>query len=305
MPSSDFPIPKREEGIAPGIQTARGPLSYGANMMKFEHEPVEIEVRNLRKSFGSHLVLDGINLTVKRGEMIAIVGGSGCGKTVLLQHLIGHLHPDAGDVWLADHLAPGSPLVQLGGLDDEHMDHLRKRWAVVFQRNALTSGTVEENICLPLLWAQGVTQWEARRRAVKSCQAVGLDPKQVLRLRRDDLSGGMAKRVAIARALALDPLLIFFDEPTAGLDPDHAKLIEKLILKTHERVHDGLPCTTVIITHDKELLYRLQPRIVMLHDGKVYFDGSYTEFSTSNSVIVRPYFELMPALHDRSIPLAG
>ena len=112
--------------------------------------PIEIKVEGLDKSFGSNHVLRGIDLTVHRGEMVAIVGGSGCGKTVLMQHLIGHMHPDKGRVLLADQESEGSPLVDLSTLDEDGMDLLRTHWAVVFQRNALISGTVEENVALPL-----------------------------------------------------------------------------------------------------------------------------------------------------------
>lgn len=110
----------------------------------------------------------------------------------------------------------------------------------------------------------------------------------------------MAKRVALARGLAMDPLIIFYDEPTTGLDPAHAHQIQELIRLTHE-MHGraDIERTSLIITHDKDLLYRLQPRVVMLHEGKVFFDGTYAEFERSDSEIIRPYFDLMPGLHER------
>ncbi len=262
--------------------------------------PLEIRVEDLHKSFGENHVLRGINLSVRRGEMIAIVGGSGSGKTVLLEHLIGQMQPDGGKVWVADHEAAGSPLVDLSTLDEAGMDRLR-HWAIVFQGNALGSGTVDETISLPLEWVQGLDRDQTERRVRDAVTAVGLDPDEVLKITRDELSGGMAKRVAVTRALALEPLLIYFDEPTTGLDPEFARRIQDLIFTTSEQVTDGFRRTTIIITHDKDLLYRLEPRVVMLHDGVVFFDGAYKDFSQSDSAIIRPYFELMPMLHQRSM----
>jgi phospholipid/cholesterol/gamma-HCH transport system ATP-binding protein len=259
--------------------------------------PLEILVQNLHKSFGANPVLRGINLSVERGEMVAIVGRSGGGKTVLLQLLLGFLTPDAGRVLMADHESPGAPLVDLATLDDEGMDRLRRHWGVVFQQNGLTSGTVEQNIALPLEWVQGLNDAQVHERATEALQAVGLDPVEVLPLERSDLSGGMAKRVAIARALALRPLLLLFDEPTTGLDPENATLIQNLIYQTNQKEIAGSKRTTIIVTHDKDLLYRLQPRTVMLHDGLVFFDGPYQEFAHSDSPIIRPYFEQMPVFN--------
>jgi phospholipid/cholesterol/gamma-HCH transport system ATP-binding protein len=135
------------------------------------------------------------------------------------------------------------------------------------------------------------------RRAV---EAVGLDADEVLSRQRGDLSGGMAKRVAVARALAMDPTLMFYDEPTTGLDPHHAVLIQDLIDQTHQSpTGTGGHRTTIIVTHDKDLLRRLRPRIVMLNDGVIFFDGPFNTFESSTSPIIRPYFDLMPGLHRR------
>jgi phospholipid/cholesterol/gamma-HCH transport system ATP-binding protein len=259
----------------------------------------EIRVEDLHKSFGNNHVLRGINLEIHSGEMVAIVGGSGSGKTVLLRHLLGDFKPDRGHIWIADHEAPNSPLVDLATLDDEGMDHLRRHWAVVFQGNALFPGTVFENIALVLREVKGLPEAEIRRKAEEVVQAVGLDVTRVLDIDRRDLSGGMAKRVGIARALALDPMLIFYDEPTSGLDPNLAHQIQDLIGEAHHRKNDSTPSTTIMITHDKELLYRLGPRVVMLHGGVVAFDGPYDDFRQTDSSIVRPYLELMPGLHQR------
>ena len=264
--------------------------------------PLEIRVEGVRKSFGAIAVLRGVNLDVHRGEMIAIVGESGGGKTVLLRIMIGQIRPDQGRVWLADHELNGAPLVDLSQLSDEQMDSLRRHWAVVFQKNALFTGTVYQNIALGLSEVKGLDAGEIDRRVRSVIASVGLNPDQVLQLDRDNLSGGMAKRVAVARALALDPVLIFYDEPTTGLDPEHAGQIQDLIRDVHQRIPEmGIPRTSVIVTHDIGLLYRLRPRILVLHDGGVNFDGGYDAFVSSDSPVIRPYLELMPALHHRKI----
>ena len=132
--------------------------------------------------------------------------------------------------------------------------------------------------------------------------AVRLEPDRVLTLNRDELSGGMAKRVAVARALALDPVLIFYDEPTSSLDPEHAENIQDLVQAVHLKLPQlGCDRTTVVITHDIRLIYRLEPRVVMLHEGGVFFDGSARDFETFDSPVTRPYREMMPMLHRRRV----
>ena len=265
--------------------------------------PVEIRIEHLYKSFGEQQVLCGVDLNVYRGNLLAIVGGSGCGKTVLLKHILRQMDPDRGRVLVADHEHPDKALVDLASLSDDGMDELRRHWAVVFQRNALFSGTVFENIALWFREVKGMSDAEIHPIAVEALEAVGFTDIDTLLARdRDNLSGGMAKRVAVARALSMDPELMFYDEPTTGLDPTHAAQIHRLILDTHERQgRSGTPRTTVIITHDKDLLLRLEPRVVMLHDGLVFFDGSFKEFKQSTSPIVRPYFDVMPFLHQRRL----
>jgi phospholipid/cholesterol/gamma-HCH transport system ATP-binding protein len=264
--------------------------------------PAEFVVEGLYKSFDRNPVLRGVDLVIHQGEIVAIVGGSGCGKTVLLDHMIGQLTADRGRVLVANHEEPGAPLVDLATLDDEEADKVRIHWAVVFQRNALFSGTVYENIALWLREVKRMDEASIGDRARRAVAAVGLDAETVLDKDREDLSGGMAKRVAVARALAMDPLIMFYDEPTTGLDPHYAAQIQDLICSTHQSPTDlGLPRTTVIITHDKDLLRRLRPRVLMLHEGRVFFDGPYGEFEKSDSPVVRPYFELMPVLQRRVV----
>jgi phospholipid/cholesterol/gamma-HCH transport system ATP-binding protein len=262
---------------------------------------VEVSVQDVYKSFRDDVVLRGVDLDVRRGEMMAIVGGSGCGKTVLLELMTGQLSPDRGRVLVAEHERDGAPLVDLAQLDEDGMQMVRQRWAIVFQSNALFSGTVYDNLGLWLREVHGLDESAILERARAALVAVDLDPDQILDEDRDELSGGMAKRVAVARAIALDPSLIFYDEPTTGLDPHHVGQIHDLIFAIHHQPHgSGAPRTTVVITHDRDLLRRLQPRIVMLHEGRVFFDGPYRAFARSDSPVISPYFEHMPVLHRRS-----
>lgn len=278
--------------------------THGSTNEPAPYDREEIRVERIAKSFGTHSVLDDLDLSIRHGEIIAIVGASGCGKTVLLHIIVGLLQPDAGHIFVADHERPGTPLLDLTSIDENAMDEIRRHWSIVFQRNALFSGTVYENIALWLREVARMPEEQIEERARTAVLAVGLDPDEVLQKERDELSGGMAKRVAVARGISKDPDLIFYDEPTTGLDPDHASRIHELICSTHER--PGLRTqsrTTVVVTHDKDLLYRLRPRIAMLHDGRVFFDGTYEAFMASESPLIRPYFDLMPGLQHRAYEL--
>jgi phospholipid/cholesterol/gamma-HCH transport system ATP-binding protein len=259
---------------------------------------VEVQIENLCKSFGSHRVLNGINLEVRSGEMLALVGGSGNGKSTLLRQVIGLDHPDEGRVLVADHEEKGSPLVDLAKLRNAGVESLARHWGVVFQGNALLSGqTVEFNIGLPLREVQDLDESTVRTRVQTVLREVALDPDKDLALTTDQLSGGMAKRVAIARALAVDPILLLYDEPTTGLDPQVAETIQDLIGSVHRgKTAAGFARATLIITHDKDLLFRLQPRVIMLDAGRIIFDGTYEDFGRSDSPAIRPYFDLMPTL---------
>ena len=272
---------------------------------RLDHAPPrpEIVVEDLHKSFGDHRVLSGVNLTIHRGELVAVVGGSGSGKTVLLKLITGHLSPDQGRILVADHESSpeaDGPLRDLSTLDEDQMDRLRVHWAVVFQRNALLTGTVYDNLALWPTEIKRMSEAQIMPLARRALTDVGLDPDEVMNRPREVLSGGMAKRLAIARALVMDPVLIFYDEPTAGLDPEMCTHIHNLIAQTHQAkpaVHQSrLARTSVIITHDTELLRRLQPRIVMLYGGAVLFDGSFDEFVSSDNEHIRPYVQQMPTL---------
>lgn len=260
---------------------------------------VEIEIRGLCKSFEGLQVLTGIDLDIQQGDVLAIVGGSGCGKTVLMNHILSQLIPDRGSIRVVDHDQPGEPLRDLMEVGEFELDSIHRHWGVVFQRNALFSGSVYGNIALWLREVKGMNEEQIEAIARRSLDAVALpSTDEFLSQPQEKLSGGMAKRLAVARALAMDPMVIFYDEPTTGLDPTSSAQIHDLIYKTHHALERR---TTLIITHDKDLLSRLRPRTVMLNDGRVFFDGSFEDFQASVSPIVRPYFEQMPALQNRII----
>jgi phospholipid/cholesterol/gamma-HCH transport system ATP-binding protein len=269
---------------------------------------VEIAARRVTKAFGSKIVLQGLDLTIRRGEILAIVGASGSGKTVFMHCLCGLLPISGGEVWVRDHSLPDTPLVQLSELRDRRMEDVRRAWSVVFQHNALFSGTVYENCAV---WLRENMAWDEARieaRIRKVLTETALDVGDVLYKDRDALSGGMAKRVAVARALVPDPAVVFYDEPTTGLDPVNAVVIHDLIWQTHHLPSArGTARTSVIVTHDRDLLRRLHPRIIMLDAGRICFDGAYDDFARSASGPPHTYLQLMPVLQARepSPPPAG
>ncbi len=254
--------------------------------------PPELEAINLAKEFDGREVLRSIDLSIGRDQLLTIVGGSGSGKTVLLHMLAGLLTPTRGTVLVADHSHPEIPLVNLHAAGESLRDKIRLHWAVVFQRNALLSGSVFENVALLLREHTTLSEQEIDARVRESLAAAALDVDSVLCKDRDELSGGMAKRVAIARAIAIRPKVIFYDEPTTGLDPVVAGLIHDLLWQTHAR---GAR-TSIIVTHDRDLLRRLRPRVVMLHEGHIAFDGEYEAFANAPGPPA-DYLRAMPVLH--------
>lgn len=262
--------------------------------------PAELRTERLVKAFGPTTVLRGVDLSIARGQMVAIVGASGSGKTVMLDCMLRLLHVTSGRVFAADHGRDGNPLTEISHAKESLLQRIRMHWAVVFQRNALFSGTVHENIALLLREHKQLSEKAIMRRARESLAACALDVDDVLHKDRDELSGGMAKRVAIARAIAIDPAVIFYDEPTTGLDPVVSGSIHELIWNMHNKPRGtGEQRTTVIVTHDKELLRRLGPRVVMLHKGEICYDGDYRHFGDADCPPAREYLREMPVLHGR------
>jgi phospholipid/cholesterol/gamma-HCH transport system ATP-binding protein len=238
-----------------------------------------IELRNVSTSFGKQVVHDALDLDIHRGEIFAIVGGSGSGKSTLLREMILLHRPDSGSIRIFGN--------DITALSEEETNQLRQRWGVMFQNGGLF-GTLNvlDNIGLPLrehtkLDDQLIDEISAWKLSIS-----GLAPESGLRY-PPELSGGMLKRAALARALALDPELLFLDEPTAGLDPASAGGIDSLI----RALHDLYRPTIVMITHDLDLLWQVTHRVAVLGEGKVLAVGSMDELSQLDHPAVREYFD--------------
>ncbi len=254
--------------------------------MRFNLETL-IEVRNLNKSFEGRAVLEGINLTVERGSVFAIMGGSGCGKTTLLRNLIGVIRPDSGEI-----LVGGQDITRF---DDNQMDGYRKRFGMLFQMGALLNSlSVHDNIALPL---REHTQLDEKIIGVMvkmKLELVGLRDFELLK--PSQLSGGMQKRVALARALALDPEIVFYDEPTSGLDPVVTGVISQLISDLSKRM--GI--TSVVVTHDIGSAFSIADKMVVLFRGKVVVEGTVEQIRQSPDPVVQQFIHGRP---DGPIPL--
>jgi phospholipid/cholesterol/gamma-HCH transport system ATP-binding protein len=238
-----------------------------------------IEMRNIATRFGSHVVHDNLDLDIPRGEIVAIVGGSGSGKSTLLREMIMLHRPDAGSIKMFG--------TDVATLAPSEINELRQRCGVMFQNGGLFGTlTVLENIGLPL---REHTQLDDRLIDEVSAWKLalsGLAPESGLRY-PTELSGGMLKRAALARALALDPELLFLDEPTAGLDPAGATGIDTLV----RTLHDLYRPTIVMITHDLDLLWQVTDRVAVLGEGKVLAVGSMDELSRMDHPTIREYFD--------------
>lgn len=239
-----------------------------------------IQFRDLHKAFDGHVVLDGFTLEVKDGETMVIMGRSGSGKSVALKHVVGLLQPDAGDV-----IVDGRPVSQL---DREGLMALRREIGFVFQFSALfDSMTVGENVALGLrrrgLSEEAIAQ--RVREALELVDLVGTDDQLPAQL-----SGGMRKRVGIARAIALRPRYILYDEPTTGLDPVTSAVMDRLMVRTRERV--GV--TGIVVTHDMRSAYTVGDRIAMLSEGRVRQVGSVAEIQATTDPVVRQFIEGRP-----------
>ncbi|MDP2005204.1 MAG: ATP-binding cassette domain-containing protein [Rubrivivax sp.] len=238
-----------------------------------------IELQDVHTRFGAHVVHDGLNLQVRRAEIFALVGGSGSGKSTLLREIILLHKPDAGRIHVLG--------VDLTTADAAAQLVLRQRWGVMFQHGGLfASLTVLENIGLPLREHRPLGDAQIDDIAATKLALVGLAP-EVGALLPSELSGGMLKRASLARALALDPELLFLDEPTAGLDPVAADGVDQLV----RRLRDDFGLTVVMVTHDLDTLWQVSDRVAVLAEGRVQAAGSMAELAQVDNAAVRAYFD--------------
>jgi phospholipid/cholesterol/gamma-HCH transport system ATP-binding protein len=237
-----------------------------------------IEVEGLVTRLGGALLHDGINFAVRRGEVFAVAGASGCGKSTLLKEIVMLLKPTAGRIRVLGH--------DLATIRAADAQHLRRRWGVTFQGGALFSGlSVLENVEMPLKEHTRLSPDEIRQLALIKISLAGLPLDAAHKFPRE-LSGGLRKRAALARAIALDPELLFLDEPSAGLDPLAASALDELVLGLKE----SLKLTIIVVTHDLDMLWRVTDRVAILGERRVAGLGTMAELAQSEHPLVRDYF---------------
>lgn len=236
-----------------------------------------IEIINLCKSFGEHLVLDNLNLTINTGETMVIIGRSGCGKSVLLKHIIGVMKPDSGQV-----LIDGEDITRMS---EKELNNIRLRFGMLFQGAALfDSLTVSENVGFSLKERRQDDAFIDTR--VSEClQMVGL--KGIEELKPSELSGGMRKRVGLARAICTSPQILLYDEPTTGIDPIMADAINDLIIDLSKKLN----ITSIAVTHDMVSAYKIATRVAMLYKGKIVEVGTPDEMKNTENPIVHQFIK--------------
>lgn len=235
-----------------------------------------IETQNIVKGFGRQRVLDGISIRIEDGDAVAIIGRSGCGKSVLLKTIIGLIQPDDGNVIIDG--------INITGMNERELIKVRKKFGMLFQSAALfDSLNVYENVAFPLRREGKWTEEEIARKVAAALEMVelpGIESKMP-----SELSGGMRKRVGLARAIVYQPQIILYDEPTTGLDPVVSDSIDKLIIRICER----LKVTTIVVTHDMRSVRRVAKKIFMLHKGKIHATGTPEEIFNSQDPIVKQF----------------
>lgn len=231
----------------------------------------KIELRNVHKRFGSKVVLDGINLTVPKGESLVVIGGSGTGKSVMIKCVLGIIRPDRGEIFV-----DGKNILKM---DTGEREKVLRKFGMLFQGAALfDSLAVWENVAFGLIQGRRVKRKQAKDIAIEKLAKVGLGA-EVGELYPAELSGGMQKRVGLARAIAAEPEIIFFDEPTTGLDPIMADVINDLIV---DSVKD-LGATTLSITHDMASARKIADKVAMIYKGKIIWSGTRDEVDNSGN----------------------
>jgi phospholipid/cholesterol/gamma-HCH transport system ATP-binding protein len=239
-----------------------------------------IEIKNLHKSFRDNHVLKGVNLNIEKGKTTVVIGASGCGKSVLLKHIIGLLKPDKGEIWI-----DGEEITRM---NEKELYRIRNKFGFLFQGSALfDSMTVAENVGLGLSENTNKPQDEITKIAAEKLELVDLSGTE--NLKPSELSGGMKKRVGLARALACNPEFILYDEPTTGLDPVTSDSIDNLIGSLAK--NPKLQVTSIVVTHDIFSVYRVADRVAMMYDGVIHFEGTPQELESTSDKIVREFLE--------------
>ncbi len=237
---------------------------------------VFIELRGIHKRFGKQEILSGIDLTLKHGETLCIIGPSGEGKTVTMKHIIGLIQPDSGDVFVAG--------MHVNKLKEREMAPIRQKVSMLFQGAALFDRmTVEENVAFPLIESGLRDKAEVKRRVLEALEAVDL--AEHLEKYPTALSGGMRKRTGIARAIICRSECILYDEPNSGLDPIGSDIIDQMILRMQRR----FGVTSIIVTHDMRSIFKIANRVAMLYRGKIHFLGTPDELRASPDPIVQDF----------------
>ena len=240
---------------------------------------VKIKIRNLYKAFGKKQVLNGVDLDLYKGESLVVIGGSGTGKSVLIKCIQGLLTPDAGSIEIDG--------VEIINDDSEAIEKMHSKMGMLFQGGALfDSLKVWENVAFDLIQNRGMRKKEAKIVAIKVLRQVGLS-SDIADLYPSELSGGMQKRVGLARAVVTKPEIIFFDEPTTGLDPIMADVINDLIIESAK----DLGATTLTITHDMASARKIADKIAMLYNGKIIWYGTVKELDKTDNPYVRQFIK--------------
>jgi len=239
-----------------------------------------IEIKGLQKSFGEKRVLKGVDLVIPEGKTTVILGLSGGGKSTIIKHIVGLLKPDAGEVWVNGR--------DVAHADDVQLREIRKEVGFLFQSGALfDSMNVYENVAFPLREHTKKREKEIRARVIECLEMVALEPKEVLHLYPDELSGGMRKRVGLARTIALGPGTLLYDEPTSGLDPITSDTISRMII----RLKEELGVTSILISHDIQESFKCGDYFAMLYDGKIVAFGDADHFRKTDNPYVRQFLD--------------
>jgi len=267
---------RSEQEVLPAVEESVN--THAIEISGGKRDGPAVILRDLHKSFGSQIVLDGIDLTVENGETLAVLGRSGTGKSVLLKLIIGLQKPNSGSISIHGQ--------EISTLQLDALNEIRKKMGFLFQQAALyDSLTVEQNVAFPLTRHTNMTEPEQRDRVKELLAEVGMEGN--LKKMPSDLSGGMQKRVGLARALALDPGILLLDEPTAGLDPITSGEIDELILKLQAE-H---AMASIVVTHDLQSAKTIADRLALLHKGKVQIEGSFKQLEESDNAFVAEFLK--------------